>query len=162
MHLGFILLSTGQEIAPKLSREISKKLTKAFFSNSIGSTSKVMFMLCIRFCICIYRVPQQGNIYYLYNTSKVIFVSCIRFCIYIYDIYIYIYMIYLYISTSLLHRKIIYKIFSNIGRLFHFSNYILYVLTLYLTFCSPKVLNIYNFFTHNQSRLILMRFYLTN
>ena len=92
MHLGFILLSTGQEIAPKLSREISKKLTKAFFSNSIGSTSKVMFMLCIRFCICIYRVPQQGNIYYLYNTSKVIFVSCIRFCIYIYDIYIYIYI----------------------------------------------------------------------
>ena len=97
MNLGFILLSTGQEIAPKLSREISKKLTKAFFSNSIGSTSKVMFMLCIRFCICIYRVPQQGNIYYLYNTSKVIFVSCIRFCIYIYDIYIYIYIWYIYI-----------------------------------------------------------------
>lgn len=40
-RFGFILLTTGQEIAPKLSQEIMKKLTKAFSSSSIGLSLEI-------------------------------------------------------------------------------------------------------------------------
>jgi hypothetical protein len=41
VHLGFVLLATGQEIVPKLAEKISGKLSKSFSTNVISKSLEV-------------------------------------------------------------------------------------------------------------------------